>query len=167
MSSLYQLDGALGQILDMIDNGDLTQEEAADQLDAMSMEFEDKAQSIGFVLANMDAQAQSIKNEIERLQGRHTAIFDKQAGLRDYLLKSMIARKLKKVETPLFTFKYKAATKVAVIDDESLLPGYCFVTVPAVAEARKMDKKEVLKALKAGDIKGAHLEDSKITLQVK
>jgi len=169
VSSLYKLDGELGQILSMIESGELTQEEAADQLDAMNMEFEDKAQSIGFVLANMDSQAQGIKVEIERLQGRHTAIFDKQAGLRDYLLKSMIGRGLKKVETPLFTFSYRKPSQKAVIDDESLLPDYCFVTVPAVEETRKLDKKEVLKALKLQEfaVHGAHLEDSKINLQVK
>lgn len=169
MSSLYTLDGELGQILAMIESGELTQEEAADQLDAMNMEFEDKAQSIGYVLANMDARMAAIKNEVERLQGRCTDIFDKQAGLRDYLLKSMIGRGVKKVETPLFTFSYRKPSKKVVVDDEALLPDHCFVTVPAVAETRKLDKKELLNTLKTSpiEIEGAHLEDSKINLQVK
>ena len=167
MSSLYKLDSEWDCLQAMIEDGDTTEEEMTDHLEAMGIEFADKAQAIGCVIANMDSERAILQAEVMRLEGRADKLSDDAQKLSGYLLKSMIKRGEKKVKTPLFTMSWRKPTQKAVVDDESIIPGSYYVTVPAVKAYSKLDKRLLLKGLKAGDIEGAHLEDGTINLSIK
>ena len=167
MSNLYELNDDFRELSAAIESGELSPEDAADTLDGMNIEFEAKAESIGFVCRNMDGDINAISAEVERLLSRKKKLEADQSGLKDYLLNAMKVREVKSVKTSLFTFSYRKPTQVAVIDDEAAILAQYFVTVPAVPERSKLDKRLLLKGLKEGDIMGAHLEDGKVSLTIK
>ena len=164
MSKLYEIDNHLNELAEMVESKQLSPEEIMDTLDALGMERKEKAKNIGFMLMNLEAQAGAIDNEVARLNNRKKAIGNRAVWLKDYLLSSMLKNKEKKIETDLFTFTYRKPSEVAVVDDEEKLSDSFFIEVPA---SSKLDKKALLAALKQGDVEGAHLEDSKINLQIK
>lgn len=164
MTTLYEMTAEYTEILSMIESGDITAEDAADQLDSMGQEFSKKAESIGYVVRDLEAKQDALTEEIERLLSRKKKAEAEAQWLKKYLLSAMLKRDIKKLETVPFTFTYKAPTKVAIVDDETKLPESVFVEVPAT---RKLDKKALLEALKAGDVDGAHLGESTINLQIK
>jgi len=164
MSSLYQLDSEWTELQRMIEDGDTTQEEMADHLEAMDIEFEQKAHAIGCVLRNLEAEGAAIELECGRLDDRRNGLVKERQKLSDYLLASMQKREQKKVKTPLFTFSYRAPSKVAVIDDEATIPPEYFTVIP---ETTRLNKKALLADLKSGDVKGAHLGEGKTNLQIK
>jgi hypothetical protein len=166
MSSLYQLDNEWAELQRMIEAGDTTEEEMADHLEAMDIEFSQKAHAIGCVIKNMQAETDVIHAEMARLDERADNLLGQRLQLSGYLLKSMQARGEKSVKTPLFTFSYRKPSQVAVIDDDSLLSDEFYINVPAT---RRVDKKTLLKALKEStiEIEGAHLGEGNINLQIK
>ena len=165
MSSLYKLDSEWDCLQGMIEDGDTTEEEMSDHLEAMGIEFADKAQAIGCVIANMDSERAIIQAEVMRLEGRADKLSDDAQKLSGYLLKSMIKRGEKKVKTPLFTFSYRKPTQVVVIDDLEQI-NECFRNhKPATWTPMR---NQIAKALKEGHVlKGAHLEDGTINLSIK
>ncbi len=165
MSSLYKLDSEWDCLQGMIEDGDTTEEEMTDHLEAMGIEFADKAHGIGCVLRNMTGEMGAAENEIDRLKARVALLNEQHEKLSGYLLKSMIKRGEKKVKTSLFTFSYRKPTQVVVIDDLEQI-NECFRNhKPATWSPMR---NQIAKALKEGHtLKGAHLEDGTINLSIK
>jgi hypothetical protein len=135
-----------------------------DTLDAITGEFEHKAQAVVAIAQNLDADCAVIDAEIERLQAIKKARVTRAAELREYLRSNMEATGIKKISCPLFCITLAAGREVAVIDDEAAIPDDL---VKVKTEVRP-DKAEILRQLKAGEaVPGAHLERGQSSIRIK
>lgn len=135
-----------------------------DTLDAISGEFDQKAQAVVAIAQNLDADCAVIDSEIERLKAIKQSRVNRASDLREYLRANMEATGIKKISCPLFSITLAAGREVAVIDDESAIPDEL---VNVKTEIRP-DKAEILRRLKAGEaVPGAHLERSQSSIRIK
>lgn len=139
-------------------------EHVKDTLDAVEMEFNDKAQNILSLTNDMDFHISAIDTEIKRLQTKKSAIKNRSESLRDYLRDNMERTGIDKISCDLFSITLCKPTKTVAIDDIDSLPDD-YVNVETNV---KPDKKKILADLKSGvDIPGSRLEDGKSRLLIK
>ena len=131
-----------------------------DTLEAIELEFNDKAKNIGFVYRTMNAQVDVLDKEIKRLQDMKSSINKRKQGLIDYLRNNMQACGIKKIECDLFKIQCVKGRDIVAVDDEHSLPDEFIKTSTSV------DKTALLKALKDGPVNGAHLEPSKTSIRI-
>lgn len=159
MTTLYQLSANYREVQDL----DLPEECLADTLESIEGEIEGKAENLLAVVRNLDADTQALDTEIKRLQTRKNTISKRQAWLKDYLKSNMQATGINKISCPLFTITLTKPPQVVVVDDEAAIPD----ALVKVETVRKIDKKALLKDLKAGlDIPGAHLGEGNPGLRI-
>jgi len=164
MSHLYELTEQQRQLKEVAANGDLPAEALNDTFQALEGEFNEKAVSIIHVVNDIDADIESIDNEIKRLQARKKTATNKKESIREYLRSNMEASGITKIDCPLFSISLAKGRDTVVIDDESLLPDE-LVDVEVKLKPKKAD---ILKAIQAGeDIAGARIEKSKTSLRIK
>lgn len=75
----------------------------------------------------------------------------------------MEASGISKIECPYFSITLAAGRDIAVIDDPEILPD----DLVDVEMSIKPKRADILKALKIGDVTGAHIEKSKTSIRIK
>ena len=157
---LYKMTEAFNQLSD----SDLGAEYIKDTIESLEYDFQEKGVNIIKLTSGWESDVEAIDSEIKRLQARKKAIQNKSDSLREYLRQNMQAAGISKIECPLFNISLSKPTKVAVIDNDELIPDE-YVTVKTVVSP---DKRKILSALKDGvDIPGARLEDGNGRLTVR
>ena len=68
MESLFKLTEQQNHVLQMVENEDLTLEEAQDTLEALSMEIKDKIDAYCHVNRKLSAELEALKNEEARIK---------------------------------------------------------------------------------------------------
>lgn len=169
MTRLYELTGELVEIRDMIESGELSHDEIKDQLEATTLQWEDKAKGVLIIRQEALGACDVIKAEIDRLKSLMDAHKSTADWLTDYLRDSMIALGKDKADLGVFKVTLRKASQMVVIDDEDQIPSEYFEIIP---ETKRLDKKALLAAVKLAEesldpIKGCHLEDAKRGLLVK
>ena len=151
---------AAAQLADL----DLPPEVVADTLDGLAGELEVKAQSVAYMVRNLEVTAAAIKAfEVEQ-SARRKAIENRAESLKNYIARCMESTGIEKIEGPGVKLSFRKSSAV-VIDGADLLPSE-FMRTPEPPPAAP-DKPSIAAALKAGrDVPGAHLE-SRQTLQIK
>ena len=163
MSSLYALTNEFQQLANMDAGNDEDFAAAlADTLDAQSDQLEDKIEATIIVSRQLEADAEACKAEAKRLTDRARAFERNAKACKDRVLWAMETTGRDKIKRQLFTITRAKPRPVVEIDDEALLPSeYVIEKV-----TRAPDKKALLEALKAGEVAGAHLGESKPSLRV-
>lgn len=162
MASLYDISADL---LNVIDGGMVFDEETgeilfdSDNLDDLEMAYAEKLESCGLYVKNLQAEVDGIKAEEHRLAERRRIKERKAERLKEYMLNSMELTNTGKLDTSKVAISTRKSQKV-IIDDERAIPLQFLKTVQSVNRA------EVKKALKSGEVPGAHIEDS-LNLQIK
>lgn len=162
MASLYEISADL---LNVINGGMVFNEETgeilfdSDNLDDLEMAYADKLESCGLYVKNLQAEVDGIKAEEHRLADRRIIKERKAERLKEYMLNSMELTNTGKLDTSKVAISTRKSQKV-IIDDERAIPLQFLKTVQSVNRA------EVKKALKSGEVPGAHIEDS-LNLQIK
>jgi chaperonin cofactor prefoldin len=157
MTTLYEIKENYRGLMDM----ELDAETMADTLEAIEGEFEVKAESICYVLANIDSDIDALDNEVKRLQARKKVLNNRKESLKDYLRENMTAIDKSKIETSLFTISRVKGRASALISDEALIPKqFQRITV-------SIDKTALLAELKNQPVEGAELTTSKELLRIK
>lgn len=147
MAKLYEIKNELNELLLMADEQGLSLDDIKDTMDGIEFEFEEKADSTAKMIKTLIADADAVKAEKDRLAKRETALRNSADNLKKYLETMMLEVKKKKFKTTLFSFNIqKNAPNVKVGVDE-LLPKKYLIPQPD-----KVDKKQLLKDLKAGVI---------------
>lgn len=160
MTTLYELTSDYRGLLTL----DLDEQTMADTLESIDDAIEVKAENICKVLSEMEGNMSIIECEIDRLVEKVKRENKRHEALKTYLLTSMEATDKKKIETPLFTVTRMAGRdKVSVVNEGSIPMDY-FNEIPA---SWKLDKKDLLDALKKGDVDGAELIKGKSSLRIK
>lgn len=157
---LYEITPQLVELSNM----DASDEAVRDTLEAVQMEFNDKAVAIVKVAESLDADTSAIDAEIERLKARKQVIVNRKQQLRDYLLYNMKAAGIKKIDCPLFTVTLRQGVESVEIIDQSQIPNE-YVTVEVV---EKPDKAAIKAAIKSGkEVTGAILKRGANSIQIK
>lgn len=147
MAKLYEIKNEFNELLLMADEQGLSLDDIKDTMDGIEFEFEEKADSTAKMIRTLIADADAVKAEKDRLADREKALRNSADNLKKYLETMMLEVDKKKFKTKLFSFNIqKNATSVKVEVDE-LLPKKYLIPQPD-----KVDKKQLLKDLKAGVI---------------
>lgn len=160
MTSLYEITNDYRGLMDM----DIDAETLADTLESINAEFEDKADSICHVLANIDSDCDALDGEIKRLQDRKKSMSNRKDSLKTYLRENMERLEKKRVSTLKFTINCVAGRDMATVLNEDDLPRGFFEPVP---QTFKLDKASLLESLKVGPVTGAELGKTKSSLRIK
>ena len=66
MSNIYELTNNYLRLQQLIESGDFSEEDLQDTIEMVTDELEDKAESYGFVITNLQTQADGLDKEIKR-----------------------------------------------------------------------------------------------------
>ncbi len=163
MTTLYKLTEQHRELQELVESDEMSLEDLRDTFEGIEGEFNSKAVSLVHVANNLKSDTDAIDTEIKRLQERKKIKKNREESVREYLRSNMEASDITKIECPLFSITLAKGRDVVVIDDESAIPSEYrleYITV-------KLDKRDLLKDLKSGDITGCHLEKSKTSLRIK
>ncbi len=154
MATLYELTGIFKQIDEM---EGIDEETKVDTLEAIDWteQFEEKVENTVKVIKNKEAEANLLKEEIDRLTKRKKSLEGDITYLKIGLQAAFEVTGYDKVKTLLFTVSL-ANNQPSVVVDEDLLPKKYFV------QTLKPDKAAIKELLKAGKkVKGATLQESR------
>lgn len=159
--NLYEITREAQELAFLLESEELTPElEAAliinqDQLQA-------KAANYAKVIANIEADAEAIDNEIKRLKDMKDSKQRAINRLRDTLRNAMLTSQLDKIESPLFKLSLRRSEAVEVDLVEALPEAYVFKKVTLSG-----NKVAIKEAIKRGEsITGARIVEN-FNLQIK
>lgn len=164
MTTLFLLTEEYRAAAEKLESLDLDEQTVADTLESIAGDFEDKAQSVAFMIRNWEATVASINEFTATQQARAKALELKAERLRDYLHGCMDAAKRDKIERPGIVLSFRKSSAVIINDSKLIPPEYMRQAEPP---APAPDKKAIGEALKAGkDVPGAVIENRR-NLQIK
>ena len=149
---LYEITGALLELLEMATEQELDQKTINDTMEVMEFEFEEKADGYAKVIKALEGDVDSLDKEIKRLTERKNTVKNNIASIKRNLEGAMITTGKTKFKTLLFNFGIQKNPASVVIDDESQIPEeYLVVQEP------KVDKTGLKNFLKDNEVEWAHL----------
>lgn len=146
--------------------GEIENDNLAAQLSDIKARFEEKAENVGKYILSLEAEAQSIQTELDRLSTRKQKIGKNTDWLKSYLLQEMTVTGIDKIRRDLFTISLRLnPPSVNVIDTDSI-PTHFRRIIP---ETWQPDKKQILEHFKeTGEIiAGVEMVTDKKSLQIK
>lgn len=157
MMTLYQIRNEIIDALDAAvdpETGEITASDAFENLDALQLAFEEKAENTACYIKNLDAEAKAIREEEKALAARRRSLENRAERCKSYLQFCLNGEKF---STPRCAVSFRH-NKSVVVDENRLfdIPDqYLRYKEPEV------DKKAVSEALKAGqDVPGCSLVES-------
>ena len=151
--NLYELTQNYLQVLEIAENGD----DLADTLEALEDAIEVKAENTAKVIKQLEANAEMLANESRRLSERKSAIENNVRNLKSYLQDQLDKCGKTKIKGEIFTVAIQNNPQSVDVLDESLIPSTYFIQ-----QAPKLDRKELLTHLKAGEeIAGVTIKQTK------
>lgn len=163
MNSLYEISHdylvALDNLEIDMETGEILNYEA---VDALTGQFEEKAESVACYIKNLDAFAASIKAEEFKLAERRKNAERKADNLKKYLTSCLDAVNREKLETARTKVSFRKSVQVSIAD-EAVLPADFKVETVTV----KPDKTAIKKAIQDGqEVNGASLVENR-NIQIK
>jgi len=154
MRALYEIDQEILACADM-ETGEILDTE---RLDALQMEREQKLEGVALWVKDLNAEAEAVKAEADKLTARKRALDNKITALKSWLLIALDGGKLK---TPRCNVYQTHSQRLAVVDEAGLISFLKTLEDPGrfVRYTEELRKDEIKKALKDGTIiPGAALE---------
>lgn len=161
---LYEMTKELQEIHNLVLDGELTEAEVEDTLEALEGEFKQKAVMVGRFMLNLNPTVDALDKEIDRLKKRRDSIKGKQDSVKNYLRNNMLATGINKIECELFTVLCKKPQQVVCIDDKSALPEE-FTNVKTTITPNKIAIKKAIKD--GGNVTGASLKAGQAPIEIK
>lgn len=147
--TLRELTGALLELYELADEQEL---DVTDTLDLIEGEYTEKVENYAIFIKQLQSDADALKEEIDRLTARYKTLNNNIDRLKTNLMESMIASGKDKVKTLLFNVSVRGYESVVVDDPTAIPEEFLKYSEPTV------NKVELKKALKNGEVNGAHLE---------
>lgn len=159
MPSLYELTGERLALQHKLEELDFDQQTIEDTLEGESTALQEKIESYGVVIRNMEAFTELMKAEEDRMANRRKAHEKRVAAIKEWLLTNMQACQISKIECPAFTVSLKNNPAKVVIDNEGLIPDD-YMRLPEPPQPAP-NKTMIATAIKSGmEVPGCHLESS-------
>lgn len=163
MKNIYELKSDWEMLMNLIEDGEFTEEDLQDTFESLQYDIEVKAENYGLVMKNLEAQVGGLDAEIKRLADRKATINNGIDRMKSNLQEIMIATDNKKFKTEHFSFSTRKSTSVAIQCATAELPDEFVVT----KETKSPDKRLIGAKLKAGEsIYGCELVE-KESIQIK
>lgn len=160
---LYEITEAMADLERMLDEG-VPEDQLADTIEDMKGDFKEKAESILYILANMNSQAYAYKAEEKRLSDKRKSTEKQIERLKEYLLFNMQELNSGEINNGIMSAKIRKGLPILVIKDEDSIP----VEWKEIKTTVSTDKRGLLKALKDGEaVEGAEIGTGKNTLTIK
>jgi hypothetical protein len=107
------------------------------QLADITTQLKDKAENIGKMILDLEAESDTAKKEIDRLSKRKSSADNKATWLKSYLLEQMQVVSIDKLPCDLFTISLaKNPISVKIIDETKIAPEF-WRTIPETKEVNK------------------------------
>lgn len=152
--NLYEITGNLVKVINggmvVTDDGEILFE--PEDLEQLEGEYLDKLEGCALWIKNEQAEVEALKSEEKKLAERRRIKENKIESLKDYMLRSMKDTDTSKLETSRVALSTRKSQRV-IVDDEDLIP------VDYLVLKQTVNKTELKKALKAGEVEGAHIEE--------
>lgn len=156
MSSLYQITESIDTVMAEFYNEEVDEQAILDTIEALEMEFEDKADNYAKIYKILKYDAEVARKEIERLQLRIQSFENTAQRIKDTLEANMKQIGKTKFKTPLFSFGIQKngglqplvidAIKVTDLPKDYLIP-----------QDPLPDKEKIRKLLAKTNVSWAHL----------
>ena len=158
--TLYHISDEQRRINAMLEEtgGELTPE-IEEALAVNEANFVTKAESYGYAILHYKAVIAAVKAEKDRLDAIKKTAENAVARMEERIVAAMQQFDKPKVEADTLKLSLRRSERV-IIDDENNIPSDC------IAVKTEVNKTEVKRHLKAGEIIGAHLEENH-SLQIK
>lgn len=108
--SLYEITGRLAYLRELIENEAISEEEAADTMEAILQEQEDGYENAVKWIRDIEAEIEAVKAEADKLTEKRKTLESRKERVRDYILRSMQASGQTKVKAGIFTIAEKKPT---------------------------------------------------------
>lgn len=143
--NLFELTAEYKGIMELAEDPEVDPEIIATQLEVIEMDIKDKADSIAYIIAQLDGDVETIKKEEERLYKMRNSLTANKERLKTYLEGAMRETGLTKFKTSLHSFGIqKNPQSVRLVEGETIPEQFL------VPQEPKVDKKAILAALKSG-----------------
>ncbi len=154
---LYQLTAQHEELRALTESGELSEQDVADTIEALSGEFDDKAVSTAIIIKEMDAEANAIASAIKEMDTRKRALKARADWLKNYLSINMAELKITSIKNPIMPIKVVKNNPAVEISDEEVIP----TKYIHYENIKKIDKKSISEALKGGEyVSGCALRQS-------
>lgn len=105
--SLYEITGRLAYLLELIENEEISEEDAADTMDAILQEQEDGYENAVKWIRDLEADIEAVKAEAEKLAEKKKALESRKERVKQAIMRSMSASGQKKVKAGIFSISWK------------------------------------------------------------
>jgi hypothetical protein len=125
MAALYEISNGMKMLLEALEDGDLELEDIADTVESLELEMADKVEQCCFVLRNMEAEMKACEEEEKRFKERKQVLANKIERFKGYILTSMQAAEMSKIDAGRFKVSRRNAggkAPVKVLCDPRELP---------------------------------------------
>lgn len=152
MSNLFDLNESELEILEMLENEELSFEDVKDTLDSIREEQKRKYDFMQKMILSLKGDVNTLKERETSLNKRRKSYENKIKSVQNYMLDSMKYKGETKFKTEEFTY-FIRKSETTQIEDENVIPDkYKTPQLP------KIDKTQIKKDLKSGiDVSGASL----------
>ena len=152
--TLFQIASEYRHVTDVLMDSDADEQTIKDTLEGESWPLEVKAQQYGFVIRNMEATAEAIKEAEAQMAKRRKSIESRAAYLKERLKTGMEIAGVTELSSPFFNVKIKHNPPAVDIFEPAVIPAK-FMRQPEPPPAAP-DKAAIKAAIKAGeDVPGA------------
>ena len=162
---LYEIQQGMINTLDIFlesEGNDLDKESYSEIMLFLRDELKNKSSSLLKYIQELQAKSKIAKEESDRLLKLSRARLNKAERLKSYLVSTLQALEMKKIETDLGSYGLRRSSAVDVYDMAALPAEFIRVT-----EERKADKEKIKEYIKAnGELKGARIVDN-YSLQIR
>ena len=160
MNHLLRLYEIAPEFAALVEQDELTEQDA-DRLDELGQAIEVKAENIAALTDNMGLFVEMCKAEEKRISNKRKSVENKIKWVNDYLKNNMEAAGIMNIEIGTRKLSLQKNPPSLIVDNEDIIPPKYFLVIP---ESYQIDKKRLLKDLKAADIPGCH-SDQKLSLR--
>ena len=165
MSSLYELTEAYDTVLEMLYDPEVDEQTVIDTLDGIEGEIENKADNYAKLIRELQADADKLKEEEQRIAARRKSLESRADRLKRNLQANLEFIGKTKFKTALFTFSVSqngGLQPLTITENLEEIPGKYLIPQPPVP-----DKDKIRELLKSKEVEWAHLEPRGKSLRIR
>lgn len=156
LPTLYEIAAEYRSAVEQLADLDLPPEVVVDTLEGLQGDLQTKSQNVAMFIQSLESTAAAIKDAESKMSERRKAIENRAERVRQYLLATLQACGISKIECPWFKIAVRQNPASVVIDDAGAIPSSLYVYPDPPAPYP--DKKGIKAAIEAGqDVPGARL----------
>ena len=153
---LYDLSNQYQSLFECLD--DLPEDAVNDTLEALEGDINEKLVNASALILNLEAEANAIKQAINKMELREHNLNKKACNIRKYITLYMENLGIKEIRSDQFKASLRTNMPSLIVDDESKIPAK-YIKEKIV---KSVDKIGIKIVLAIGDtVEGCHLEQSK------